>query len=332
MNIPTVIAQFSTDCQVTPAQAEILDHFCRSIRAFCQTQAGLTAEQIRPGLSALGDIAQSSGKVAASLSWKAMRIKATPRAGSTIVASNPSGDALSLQLDYAGQAHIGSCLFHNNEQGAQDTVIFDLMPSGMGYVFRLLYEGNKVEIAMGTTTPGDLVWTRQPQYPKDVASDDMAETNEFPDVVNPTPHVLQALGFVIDVDVRPSSSESPTSGTPATSEPEETAKSESPTVITGPIWRLECIAGPHVSKSFPLLEKLSIGRSNQADLCLDNERVSRRHAELYFASGHWWLRDLGSSNGTFVNNTFIHEPTRLRDGDEIRIGDSLFRVRGLGER
>jgi serine/threonine protein kinase len=60
-----------------------------------------------------------------------------------------------------------------------------------------------------------------------------------------------------------------------------------------------------------------IGRSG--DLRLGDARVSRRHARIYL-DGEYHLEDLGSANGTFLNEEKIQRPTRLRDGDIIRVG------------
>jgi phosphoserine phosphatase RsbU/P len=68
-----------------------------------------------------------------------------------------------------------------------------------------------------------------------------------------------------------------------------------------------------------------IGRSQDAQVRLDHSAVSRRHTELSRDPfGRWWVRDLGSRNGTFVNGRRITEMS-LRAGDELEIGP--FRLR-----
>lgn len=67
--------------------------------------------------------------------------------------------------------------------------------------------------------------------------------------------------------------------------------------------------------------KMSVGRSIEADkLIVLDPSVSRRHAELELA-GVWTVRDLGSTQGTFVNEQRIDQPTTLRHGDRVRFGD-----------
>lgn len=48
-----------------------------------------------------------------------------------------------------------------------------------------------------------------------------------------------------------------------------------------------------------------IGRDESSDLCIDDTRVSREHARVYFEDDHWWIRDLASRNGTFINGESI---------------------------
>ena len=69
-------------------------------------------------------------------------------------------------------------------------------------------------------------------------------------------------------------------------------------------------------------ERFVVGRDEGCDLVLEDERVSRRHAYLRaHPDGRAELHDLGSANGTFVNGRRVRE-LRLRDGDEIALGNS----------
>jgi len=72
----------------------------------------------------------------------------------------------------------------------------------------------------------------------------------------------------------------------------------------------------------------SIGRATLNTLIVDSAKVSRLHAIIHSErTGVFWLVDLGSSNGTFLNKRRIHEPTRLRDCDQITIGGNTFTFR-----
>jgi len=69
----------------------------------------------------------------------------------------------------------------------------------------------------------------------------------------------------------------------------------------------------------------SIGRATLNTLVVDSAKVSRLHAIIHSERpGVFWLVDLGSSNGSFLNKRRIHEPARLRDCDQITIGGNTF--------
>ena len=78
--------------------------------------------------------------------------------------------------------------------------------------------------------------------------------------------------------------------------------------------------GGRVGQSFPLTgEKMTIGRSPEAGVFLDDVTVSREHATLIRRGGDWFLDDSGSLNGTYVNRRRV-DSHRLADGDELQIG------------
>ncbi|MCP4836486.1 MAG: FHA domain-containing protein [Phycisphaera sp.] len=84
------------------------------------------------------------------------------------------------------------------------------------------------------------------------------------------------------------------------------------------------VEGPDSGARFPLpdREPQLIGRSTEA-VPLHDDSVSRRHAELTPDEGRWWIRDLDSSNGTWINDLPVTDRTPLAPGDRIRCGDTI---------
>lgn len=80
-----------------------------------------------------------------------------------------------------------------------------------------------------------------------------------------------------------------------------------------------------VGEKFPILGDCSLGRSPKNSIVIDSNKVSRRHAIINVQNiGEFWLIDLGSSNGTFLNHRRLQQPVRLSDQDQVVIGDQIF--------
>ena len=77
-------------------------------------------------------------------------------------------------------------------------------------------------------------------------------------------------------------------------------------------------------------DRLTIGRKPENDLSLDwDGAVSKRHAELELVAGSWFVLDLDSTNGTFVNGVRIAAKKALHVGDELRVGDTSLLLQGV---
>jgi len=77
----------------------------------------------------------------------------------------------------------------------------------------------------------------------------------------------------------------------------------------------------------PLLRaQLTLGRRESCDVSLRFPNVSGQHCELSFHEGVWYIRDLGSTNGTKVNGQQIQSTKLLRPGDEITIAKRRFTI------
>lgn len=89
---------------------------------------------------------------------------------------------------------------------------------------------------------------------------------------------------------------------------------------------LVAMSGPHAGTVFTLTQgEMVVGRVAQADICLQDTQVSRQHAQFNSDLGETKVQDLGSTNGTLVNGKKIDKQTAISDGDEIQIGDTIFR-------
>jgi FHA domain/zinc-ribbon domain len=78
--------------------------------------------------------------------------------------------------------------------------------------------------------------------------------------------------------------------------------------------------GGRAGETFALeTSPMTVGRSPECDIFLDDVTVSRKHSVLRSAGDRWQLEDQGSLNGTFVNRERV-EAAELEDGDEIQIG------------
>ncbi|SER90410.1 FHA domain-containing protein [Propionibacterium cyclohexanicum] len=91
--------------------------------------------------------------------------------------------------------------------------------------------------------------------------------------------------------------------------------------------RLVVTAGQRLGAEVPLEDEVTIGRSADSTLDIDDDYASSRHARLWRdAAGRWVLADLQSTNGTYVNGVKIEEPTVVGGEDVIRIGRSQLKL------
>ena len=94
------------------------------------------------------------------------------------------------------------------------------------------------------------------------------------------------------------------------------------------MWVLKIIAGKYQGLDLPLLEgkTVTVGRSNDCELMLNEDMVSRRHAQFYLSGGRVVLQDLKSTNGCFVNGVRISDEVALNEGDRILLGTSILKL------
>jgi diguanylate cyclase (GGDEF)-like protein len=85
------------------------------------------------------------------------------------------------------------------------------------------------------------------------------------------------------------------------------------------------IYGADLGKRIPLgAGSIEAGRSTKCDIPIDQESVSRRHARIFWDGSGYRLKDLGSTNGTYVNDLLVTDGA-LSDGDQIKIGRTILK-------
>jgi two-component system, cell cycle response regulator len=83
--------------------------------------------------------------------------------------------------------------------------------------------------------------------------------------------------------------------------------------------------GPDMGKRFPLQRnEVVLGRGSDCDIQVDRDSVSRRHARVFRNGDQWMVEDLGSTNGSYVNDVPVQRSI-LRDSDFLKIGAAIFK-------
>jgi FHA domain len=86
--------------------------------------------------------------------------------------------------------------------------------------------------------------------------------------------------------------------------------------------------GLREGERFDLMGGLSIGRSQEADLRIEDRYASGLHARVFSREGRAYVEDMKSTNGTLLNDGTLHGEAELIDGDVVRIGDTELRFEG----
>jgi len=80
------------------------------------------------------------------------------------------------------------------------------------------------------------------------------------------------------------------------------------------------------NQRFDLIGGLSIGRSKEADVRIDDRYASSIHARVFSREGRFYVEDMGSTNGTLLNGATLQGEAEAIDGDTVQIGDTIFRL------
>ena len=83
--------------------------------------------------------------------------------------------------------------------------------------------------------------------------------------------------------------------------------------------------GLNEGEHFDLFGGVSLGRSADADIRLDDRYASGIHARVFNRSGAYFVEDMNSTNGTLLNDASLTGEAQMMDGDVVKIGDTAFR-------
>ena len=90
--------------------------------------------------------------------------------------------------------------------------------------------------------------------------------------------------------------------------------------------QLVVIEGTGRGDAIALRDEVVVGRSPDSTLDIDDDYASGKHARFYRDEESWIVADMGSTNGTVVNGLRITRPTRVGDGDVVRVGRTSIKV------
>jgi pSer/pThr/pTyr-binding forkhead associated (FHA) protein len=116
--------------------------------------------------------------------------------------------------------------------------------------------------------------------------------------------------------------------TPAGGKAPKQQKQKAPPKRRGAPTHVAVVQGPNSGATAALSEApILIGRGNDAAIRLDDDYVSTRHARIAASGDQWFVEDLGSTNGTYLGNQRLTQPTTIMLGSQVRIGKTVLELR-----
>ncbi len=113
---------------------------------------------------------------------------------------------------------------------------------------------------------------------------------------------------------------------------QDTAVSVNDPALSGVVTGNDCLVLIHRRQGLPFAQRIDltravvrIGRDTKNELVLEDQEVSRRHARVESRGNGWILMDVGSTNGTFLNERELGGHARLVCGDRLKIGSHIFK-------
>ena len=93
-------------------------------------------------------------------------------------------------------------------------------------------------------------------------------------------------------------------------------------------WKLQAITAEFTGQEISVERDMLVGRHQDAEILLQSTDISRKHAALLFRDDHIWVKDLKSTNGTFVNGERVEQEQEieLHDGDMLQFASFMFMI------
>ena len=105
------------------------------------------------------------------------------------------------------------------------------------------------------------------------------------------------------------------------------ARDTTPTLPPGPSTLIVQGHSDTKPRTVRLSASTTVGRAPECELRLDDTYTSQQHARLFAKNNSWFVEDLGSTNGTFVNEQKLAAPAMLQPGDKVRVGQTIMELR-----
>lgn len=82
----------------------------------------------------------------------------------------------------------------------------------------------------------------------------------------------------------------------------------------------------HLGRAFELSDELTVGRAAGCQVTVDDTFVSQLHARVFARDGQYFVEDLGSTNGTYLNRQKVGSPMPMRSGDRLQVGNTVLEL------
>jgi len=305
----------SVQSRVPGDQAPALEGLCNSLVGLCVGQAGTQTEPVKAGLAVLFDIFQNMEKPtrldeANQSTWNA-RIIFTPTGEGLFVVEDfaDSGQCLTLNLDVKGYTYLGTWMVLISSDQIKG-LAFDIHSSSEGYELGIDDGVQECSFPLGSEMPG-FHWTETPRFTGRLEMPGLSTSTD------PQKAVARVIQTVTDT-VASEQHLAHAQKSVIRSKPVEPGKTTA--------WYVRYQTADGAEETIQLTESMHIGRSDDNEMIITDPNTSRHHARIIRRGARYWISDMGSSNGTYVNGIRISQSTLLHHSDKFSIGRTTFEV------